>query len=158
MALLQCSPLFADLHAEELELLADLCQEQVFQPGETVVREGQSGDSVFIVEQGRAVVCRTDEAGQERDLTFLERGEFFGEMSVIERSTRSATVRTVTRCEVLVLSTDDLYSFARIFMNGFTLVIINVARVLSQRLRATTGELMRCQGRDGGGSSRPNTT
>lgn len=143
LALLVGSPLFADLHAEELELLADLCQELEFSAGQTIVEEGVAGDSVFIVEDGKVEIFRTDTSQHSRKLTTLERGQFFGEMSVIEKSTRSATVIAATDCKLLTLSTDDLYSFAKIFVNGFTLVIINVARVLSQRLRNTTGELMK---------------
>lgn len=150
LALLQLSPLFADLHADELELLADLCQETCFDAGELIVQEGEPGDSVFILEEGEACVVRVDEDGHERELASMVRGQFFGEMSVIERSTRSATVVAVTDCRLLSLSTDDLYSFARIFMNGFTLVIINIARVLSQRLRTTTGDLMRRREADDG--------
>lgn len=142
LSLLQSSPLFADLHTEEIELLCDLCQSLTYAAGEVIVLEGEVGDSVYIVESGEACALRVDSEGQEQPVAVFRRGQFFGEMSVIERSTRSATVKANTECRILTLSSDDLYSFARIFMNGFTLVVINVSRTLSERLRATTGHLL----------------
>ncbi len=142
LSLLQSSPLFADLHTEELELLCDLCQSITYKAGDVIVLEGEVGDSVYIVESGEACALRLDSEGREQPVAVFKRGQFFGEMSVIERSTRSATVKASTECRILMLSSDDRYSFARIFMTGVTLVVINVSRTLSERLRATTGHLM----------------
>lgn len=143
VAFLQASLLFLDLHADELALLAELCQPIAFEPGQIVYLEQDSGDCLYIVEEGVVEVLHgPGEGGSEVSvIATMERGEFFGEMSMLEKSTRSATVRACTEVKLLMLSTDDFYSFAKIFKNGFTVVIINIARILSQRLRQTTGRL-----------------
>lgn len=142
---LQASSLFLDLHAEELALLAELCQEVTFVGGELVVQEDELGDCIYIIEEGEVEVLRTssEPASEPQAIAMLGRGEFFGEMSMIEKSTRSATVRACGPVRLLMLTTEDFYSFAKIFKNGFTVVIINIARILSQRLRQTNVKLMR---------------
>lgn len=142
-AFLQASSLFLDLHADELALLAELCQSVVFDPGQVVFREQDPGDCLYIIEEGEVEILYETEEGAAGSavIATMGRGEFFGEMSMLEKSTRSATVRACTPLKLLMLSTDDFYSFAKIFKNGFTVVIINIARILSQRLRQTTGRL-----------------
>lgn len=144
--LLRGSPLFLDLHQDELELIAELCQELEFGEGEIILQHGGPGGTLFIVVSGQAVVLRQDDRGAESQLAVVGPGEFFGEMSVLDRSERSATVRALRPVLCLALTTEDLYSFARIFMNGFTLVVINIARALSRRLRMTTDQLMAVEG------------
>ncbi len=142
-AMLQASPLFLDLHADEIALLAELCQEVAVANGEIIFREDEPGDSLYIVLQGEVEVLR-ESGAQDRVaqvVAVLGRGEFFGEMSMLEKSTRSATVRSRMDSRLLIVTTEDFYSFAKIFKNGFTVVIINIARILSQRLRQTTGRL-----------------
>jgi len=140
---LQSSSLFLDLHADEIALLAELCQDVSFDAGEVIFRELDQGDSLYIIEDGEVEVLQEpEEPGKPPQvIATLGRGEFFGEMSMLERSTRSATIRTRSRVQVLMLTTEDFFSFAKIFKNGFTVVIINIARILSQRLRQTTGRL-----------------
>jgi len=136
---LRSSALFLDLHGEEILLLAELCQEDEFEVGEIVFRQNDAGNSLYIVVNGQVEIIADDQSGGEpRVITALSTGEFFGEMSLLEKSTRSATVRVRSHAKLLSLTTEDLYSFAKIFKNGFTVVIINIARILSQRLRQTT--------------------
>lgn len=146
LPLLRGSPLFLDLHQDELELIAELCQELEFSEGETILQHGGPGGTLFIVISGRAMIVREDDRGVESALAVVGEGEFFGEMSVLDRSERSATVKALEPVRCLALTTEDLYSFARIFMNGFTLVVINIARALSRRLRITTDQLMAVEG------------
>lgn len=139
---LKTSPLFLDLHTEEIALLSELCQPISFSEGEFVFRQDDPGDCLYIVQQGEVEIAHEDGSSRPPNIiTRLGRGEFFGEMSMLEKSTRSATVRTVLPSDLLTLTTEDFYSFAKIFRNGFTVVIINIARILSQRLRHTTGRL-----------------
>jgi CRP-like cAMP-binding protein len=140
---IQASPLFADLHIDEQTLLAELCSELEFKAEELIVREGEPGDSLFILMEGAVRVFRATHANGSSggDIAVMKEGEFFGEMSMLEKSVRSASVQAATDVRLLSLTTEDLYSFSRIHKNGFTVVIINIARILSQRLRQTTMRL-----------------
>ena len=60
---------------------------------------------------------------------------FLGEMSLIDKEFRSAGVRSRSATTLLQLSNDNLHTFAKHYRNGFTWVVVNIARILSTRLR-----------------------
>ena len=77
-----------------------------FEPGETVFLQGDLGDSLYIILKGEADVVR-NENGTERTLARLLKGQFFGEMALMNQQTRNATVRCVSAMDVLVLRKGD---------------------------------------------------
>lgn len=137
---LQRSRLFEMLSNDELEMLASLCQTRSYEPSEVVFEEGDVGDGLFILVEGEVEVFRRSDSGEKR-LAVLQVPEFFGEMSVIDKEYRSATVRARTATRLLFLSVENLLSFRRVFRDGFTFIVINIARVLSHRLRETNTRL-----------------
>lgn len=138
---LKASPLFANLNEDELEMVAELCKEKVYEPGEIIFREGDVGDSLYIVHSGQVDVLRSGPSGDNKVIAAISPGDFFGEMSLIDKDYRSATVAARDTATVLNLSNDDLHAFAKVYKNGFTLIVINIARVLSRRLRETSNRL-----------------
>ena len=80
-------PLFADLNTREVEKIARLFKERRFSEGETVVREGSGGAAFFLIDSGQATVSV---GGKDRGT--LEPGDYFGEISLIDKGARSATV------------------------------------------------------------------
>ena len=91
------------LGEEDLDSLARHVRLRVYGIGETVVREGEEGDSLFIVLRGDLEV----RAGKEKVGT-LSAGDFFGEMSLLTGERRRATVRTVDEVRLLEISKDAL--------------------------------------------------
>ncbi|HCF57919.1 MAG TPA: cyclic nucleotide-binding domain-containing protein, partial [Myxococcales bacterium] len=101
---LQRSPLFQTLSASEVELAADMSRPRRFAAGEVVFEQGDLGEALFVIADGEAeVLCRNDD-GELRVLETLEPPDFFGEMSLIDKAERSATVRAKTECVVLELT------------------------------------------------------
>jgi len=97
------SPLFSDFsHKELVEVIRELRLEG-FQPGEIVVTEGEAGDSLYVVASGvvRAFVRTAD--GRNREVRQLAEGEFFGEISLLSGTARTATVTAASSVELLVL-------------------------------------------------------
>lgn len=95
-----------------LTTLARSARERLYAPGETVVREKEHGDEFFIVERGELVVhVAQGDNGRPTEVARLRAGSFFGEMSSMTGEPRSATVRTATECELLVL---DKAAFQRL--------------------------------------------
>jgi CRP/FNR family transcriptional regulator, cyclic AMP receptor protein len=129
------TPLFANLLPAELGMLADLFTERTLVAGAAVFQEGDIGDSVFVIAAGEVSVLRRNAAGRETEIARLGAPQFFGEMSLIDKEYRSATVRATQPTRLLVLSNENLYTFAKHFRNGFTWVAVNIARTLSSRLR-----------------------
>ena len=81
--------LFAGLDDEERARLAEVCQEHLFGAGERIVRQGDAGQSMFVVLDGRVRVT-LEPSGQE--VAVISRGAFFGEMSMLTGDPRTATV------------------------------------------------------------------
>jgi CRP-like cAMP-binding protein len=138
---LQKSKLFENLLQEELNMLGDLSQRRQYLSGETIVEEGEPGNSLFVIIEGEVEVLRKSEGGAQKKIAELKAPDFFGEMSLIDKEVRSATIRAKSDTAMLILTTENLHSFARVYKNGFTMVVINIARVLSMRLRETTTKL-----------------
>jgi ABC-type multidrug transport system fused ATPase/permease subunit len=97
--LLRSIPLFAGLDGEALALLSGQLTRARYEPGVDIVREGEHGESFFIVAEGRLDVV-VGEAGHERRANVLEEGDYFGELALLMDEPRSATVRTMAPTEL----------------------------------------------------------
>jgi len=82
-------------------------QREHFEPGQEVFRQGELGDRIYIILDGRVEVVREDRGEAERRLAELGPGESFGEMALLNESTRSATVRCLDALDVLSLPKGD---------------------------------------------------
>ncbi|THG93225.1 hypothetical protein EW145_g8430, partial [Phellinidium pouzarii] len=93
-------PLLSSLSAEERSKIADALTSKVYMDGDVVVRQGELGDTFFFVEEGEAVVTKK-QVGEDSEtkVGHLRKGEYFGELSLLRRSPRAATVSAVQRTE-----------------------------------------------------------
>jgi len=133
---LQGIPIFAGLGAPALLGIAEAVEEKAFQAGSVIVKEGEPGDRMFIVYSGHVeVIKHLATPGQTLLATFGPR-DFMGEMSIIEPVTRSASVRAVEETFLFALRGLDLYHLFQKQPDQYALVILNIARDLSRRLRS----------------------
>ena len=98
-------PFFRGLPAEDFDQVVDLLRPLTFLADEVVVRQGDSGDSLFLI--GRGVV-RVVREGSDEPLATLMAGDFFGEAALISGNRRNATVKAVTHCSLYELRRKDL--------------------------------------------------
>jgi len=134
---LKTSPLFEMLSQPELEVLAELSKLRRYAPADIVFEEGDLGDSLYVIVSGQLDVVKRVDPNGERLLATLKDRDFFGEMSLVDKEYRSATVRARTEAQLLQLSAENLIAFRRTYKDGFAFLLINIARVLSGRLRET---------------------
>lgn len=99
-------PLFAGLDRIELAKLIPSLVEVGFDAGEVLFRQGDPGDSLFIIVEGEVGVLIVDEQGKEKEVATLGSGACFGEMSLLSGEPRSAGIRTITPLLVLKLAKD----------------------------------------------------
>lgn len=92
--------IFAPLSADETSMLAQAAVRHVFAPGETVIRAGDPGSSMFVVHKGRVRV-QVSENGRQRTVATLNEGDFFGEMALFTGEPRTANVLALEETEVL---------------------------------------------------------
>ena len=143
LSVLSGSPLFEMLSNQELEGIADLARARRFAAGQAIIEEGELGDSIYVIASGEVEVLRRDASGSPKAIAALGAQQFFGEMSLVDKEYRSATVRAKADCELLHLTAENLTTFRKQFRDGFTFVIINIARMLSARLREANARLAR---------------
>ncbi len=128
---LQAIPLFARVAARDREAIAARLIERRFPKHATIVEEGLPGDYMYIIREGRVKVTLSSEDGREKIMDFLTAGDFFGEMSLLDRAPRSASVETVEPVRLLALSRGDFLDLLR---NSSELAL-SVIQVLVSRLR-----------------------
>lgn len=113
--ILRSMPLFDELEAIDLDFLAALLKTEKFAPGEVVIREGDVGDRFYIVESGELVVTHNVN-GITSELSNRRAGDYFGEIALLEKRPRTATVTTLTDTVLLSLSAEDFYDTIPSFM------------------------------------------
>lgn len=128
-------PIFAGLSEEALELLVARAKETTVASGACVVREGERGNRFFIIASGEVRVCKGAGAPAEVELARLGRGEFFGEMCILETLPRSASVLAVADSRLFSLSSLDFLHLYNTLPGQYGILVLNLARDLSRRLR-----------------------
>ncbi|HEY4185089.1 MAG TPA: mechanosensitive ion channel family protein [Polyangia bacterium] len=96
---------FRALDAEKIDRLTRRLRMAPFGPGEVILREGDPGDSLYVLRSGEVAV-RVNVRGQSREVTTLKAGQFFGEMSLMTGETRTATIVAKTDVECYIVSKD----------------------------------------------------
>ncbi|MEO6923295.1 MAG: cyclic nucleotide-binding domain-containing protein [Bryocella sp.] len=119
-------PMFSQLPRRALERLERITRQRGFQPGETIVKEGDEGVGFFMITSGKVDVTRGGKA-----LNTLGAGEFFGEMALLDNHRRSATVVAVEQTECLVMLRSDF--IAELQSNAD--LAIDMLGILSRRVR-----------------------
>jgi len=132
---LVATPLLAGMTMPALELLAAEGVVISFPAGAFIVREGQPGHSFFILVEGDVDVVKTNDLGHVIPLAQLQAGTFFGEMSVVDPVTRTASVRTLTDVKTIEIRAATLYRLFQKMPDQYSVLILNLSRDMARRLR-----------------------
>ncbi|MFO1274007.1 MAG: cyclic nucleotide-binding domain-containing protein [Rubrivivax sp.] len=140
--LLQGAPVFGAIREDTLQFLLERARMVEVAAGGFFFREGDSAESMFVLEAGRAEVFKT---WQQREFVLLNLapGDCFGEMALLDLFPRSANVRAVTDCLAIELGTAVMYDLFHFDTEQFALVQMNIGREVCRRLRATDEMLFR---------------
>ncbi len=111
--LLRRSLLFQFLPEEYFDKIVALLQEEQYEFGDILVRQGEPADAFYVLTSGRARVVKQDHNGDEIVLATLKPGDSFGEAALAEGGTRTASVRCSTAVEVLRLDRDDFLELTK---------------------------------------------
>src|SRR5689334_25199921 len=130
---LRQAPLFGALDDEAAIALRSSMTEARLRRGEVLFHEGDSGDKLYLVTDGKVKLGRTSSDGRENLLAILGPGQMFGELSLFDPGPRSATVTAVTETSLLTLSHDDLIRW----LEGRPGVSLGLLAQLAGRLRKT---------------------
>ncbi|HEY7600427.1 MAG TPA: cyclic nucleotide-binding domain-containing protein [Candidatus Limnocylindrales bacterium] len=120
-------PLFSGISSESMERLAAVAGEQEFAAGQFIVRQGQVGTGLYVILSGSVKVLRGAD-----ELARLGRGDFFGELSVIDQQPRNASVQAAESTEVLALASWDLLGL----LESDAQLALNLIKGLVARVRS----------------------
>jgi CRP-like cAMP-binding protein len=133
--------LFGGLEPGTLGRIISMLKEHRLDPGAVVCREGEPGREMFLVRSGEVIVSRETETGRRIKMVRMGEGEFFGEMTLIDIQKRSATVSVDKPTLLYSLGNRDLYRLYQEDVPGYVMVLQNICRELSRRLRTTNRRL-----------------
>ena len=133
--------LFGALSDEVLREFANTLAVQVIDTGTKLFREGEDGRDMFVVLQGELEVLKRSHRGTDARVALLGPGDWVGDMSIVDIQPRSASVRALAPTRLLRVTAADLDNVYRTDLQAYSIVILNLARELSRRLRVTDGIL-----------------
>jgi len=129
-------PIFKFLTYKELVRIMNITEVKVFPPDQLVITENEEGEDLFIVLKGRVRVHRDN-----TDIVTLKAGDHFGEMALIDKAPRSASVTTITHGQLLQIARADFFDIIRNEPRLATKLLWSFLQVISDRLRTTNAEL-----------------
>ncbi|MBI2865257.1 MAG: cyclic nucleotide-binding domain-containing protein [Chloroflexi bacterium] len=135
--LLARTSLFASLPPEELQALASRLRLHRFKKGEIILRAHEPNSSLFLIRSGTAKVTRALMTGDEAVMNILGRGEFFGELTLIDRQSAGSTVAALQPAEIFVLSRDVFLECLQSYPSAASAAI----GLLSERVRRLSDQL-----------------
>lgn len=144
-------PLFQGMSSSERAEVLGLLETQLFAPGQTIIKEGESLQFIWIVTNGQCQVVKDLSDGGERELGLFGAHDVFGEMSFFCGGPHSATVRAQTEVEVARLPRDKYDLLLRVGSIAAYKLAFNTVGVLTLRLRKTVewvGRLMEKSGQE----------
>lgn len=142
--LLQRMPIFGGVRADILQFVLGYCPVVAAAKNELFFHEHDQGDSLFVLEEGRAAVLKSWR-GHDHLIQILKAGDCFGEMAVIDHCLRSATVRAEEPSTAIRISAADLYRVYAQDLKQFTLIQMNMGREVCRRLRDANDRLFGAQ-------------
>jgi CRP/FNR family cyclic AMP-dependent transcriptional regulator len=130
--------LFQGLTSAQLDRVAEIVKVRDAAPGETIVRERDYGETLYVLDEGRVDVLSGAEKIAEirapRAGEISKTGDFFGEMCLLDLEPRCATVVAAEKCKLWEINRDDLYWLFGDDKELQLRILLTVARVLSRRL------------------------
>ena len=114
---------------------------KVYQDGEVIVRQGEVGDCMYVIQKGQVEVM-LEKGGEEVRLAVRGEGEFVGEMAIFEREVRMATVRALGQARVLTI---DKKNFLRRIHKDPSLAY-RIVQTMSRRIRELSAEVAQLKG------------
>jgi CRP-like cAMP-binding protein len=143
--------IFQDLEEETLQQVLHLARPCFFPQNSIILKEGESGDSMYIMREGEVEITKNLTLVLDPDLPKEKRmirlksedGVSFGEMALLEEDSRSATVTALTDCRLMELNREDFLGFIRENSDTGCKIMLRLAQLLSRHLRKTDQDVVK---------------
>lgn len=135
--ILQKISIFEGLNNKELNFVARILHQRHYHPKELIFREGEAGNGMYIIHHGTVVIYSEESQTEYAKLT---EGLFFGELSLVDGAPRSASAKCSRDTELFGLFKPDLFKIIDQNPKAGTKILLNLSKVLSERLRNTSAQ------------------
>lgn len=140
-SLLSKVPIFSQLTDRELRRLGAIVHRREYAAGEYIFSQGDPGLGMYVVEEGDVEIRMTDPDGQEKILASLKSGDFFGELSLLDESPRSASAVAKGYSQIIGFFRPDLIDLLNRSPKSGTKILFKLGEVIGTRLRITNEQL-----------------
>ena len=132
--LLRQIPLFEALGKDARDFITKRLKREDFYSGEVIARQGDTGDSLYMITSGLVKVTKREKDGTSQELARLQAGDYFGEMSLLGGQPRSVDITAISETSTFVLCKKDMDSI----LQDYPSIAVHFSKVLSKRLRDTS--------------------
>jgi CRP-like cAMP-binding protein len=140
-SILKKVPLFEGLTQAQLQKVAGVAAERKYEGSAHIFKEGDVGQEMYVILEGKVRISKMIPGAGEEALAILEKGQYFGEMAVIEDSPRSADAIAHVPCTLWVLNREKLDQLMFTDKDLAYVLLWTFVRTLSERLRETNEKL-----------------
>jgi CRP/FNR family cyclic AMP-dependent transcriptional regulator len=134
--MLQNMPIFGGIREDILEFILEEASIVSVPSGQYFFRENDTGTSMYVLEKGKVLVIKSWK-GHDYVLMELQKGDCFGEMSLIDLGSRTASVLALEDCSAIKLTNTNILKIYRKDLEQFVMIQMNMGREVSRRLRHT---------------------
>ncbi|MDR2078281.1 MAG: cyclic nucleotide-binding domain-containing protein [Treponema sp.] len=138
---LQKYSLFGGLLEEQIDKILPLMEQEQYEPGAAIIVEGEPNDKIRFILEGRVAAEKNGV-----NLFVFKEGDAFGEMEVLDVMPSVATVKALSHTRVMSISNRALRSIYKMDIKAFSLMLMNLARDLSRRLRYVDDRIANSKG------------
>ncbi len=130
-------PIYRDFDIKDIDILSKICTEERYKDKELICREGDPGGAMYIIKKGTVKIYKETKK-RKKLIVLLSDGEFFGEMTLIDKSPRSASAYAGGDTELVKLSVDGFKRLKNQYSaTGFKVMSV-LLKFMSHRIRRTT--------------------
>lgn len=127
-------PLFHEIYDDEIEEIIKDCLIAQYSPGDTIIKQGDTSTDICVILSGE-VDIHVEKDGQSHYIASLGKGDLFGELVLINETKRTASIVCKEKCEILILSYENFYTFFHKKPKVFSLMVLNITRLITKRLK-----------------------
>jgi CRP-like cAMP-binding protein len=137
---LRSIPIFEELNKRDFSLLMDLVHDRIYIAGEYVFYQGDPGLGIYLIREGEIEIQRTGKNGNTLSLAQLNKGDFFGELALVDGEKRSASAIAKTDTKLAVIFKPDLDEFIDKFPKKGVKILDGISKIIATRLRKMNEE------------------
>lgn len=128
-------PPFQNLNRKDLKSLMQLLHNRCYEPGEVIFSQGDPGIGLYMIQEGEVIIERCSKSGKKVKLAIFSKGDFFGELALLDDETRSASAISVTKSKVSVIFKPDLDEYIEKNPRRGLKILRGLSQIVTIRLR-----------------------